>query len=450
MKRFFFSTVLALAFLVLSACQQNAERVSAAIPTAEITASPTKTATTTLTPTFTSFGIISVTSTPYPIPVVNLTQAVPEILKKGSVQGRLILNRDYHCAVVEICTSSDQTTMLDLSNYQEIGLKHLTGFSYHWGGGIAYPNTYSPNYENFVWSTDGNLIAVPCQPTFNKSHLCILETNSIEDEELSVESFILVAPDKNEYAGYGAITSITWTPNNDQLITEVDDIPDNPCLIDRSTKEVICGTSKIFSDFSETYQQILAKATNISWSPVDKEQLAFVFRGNTTKHPSGIYLADLANKTLEMLWKLPDGLLFAGILWHPNGENITFTTYEGQEREGIVEYGIKPNRTIRSINIYDKNTNDLFNATDVYLQLAGEISEKYRGSLPQIYIASWSLDEQYLLLEIECTSNDDAQRILGIFAYHVETNKLYKIRDFVELSTMPFRSHRLYPAAWTP
>lgn len=448
MKRFFFSTLLALAFLILSACQQNVEQVSISPPTAEITSSPTIKVTPTLLPTFTSSGIIRVTSTPYPIPDVNLAQAVPEILKKGSVQGRLILNRDYHCAVVEICTSSDQTTMLDLSNYQEIDLKHLTGFSYHWGGGIAYPNTYSPNYENFVWSTDGNFIAVPCQPVFNQSHLCVLEANSIESEDASIESFSLVDPDQNHFAGYGAIRHITWSPNNKQLITIVNNIPENPCLINRLAKDVICGASKVFSDFSETDQQILARATSISWSPVDKNQLAFVFRGGTTKYPSGIYLADLDIKTLDMLWKLPDGLLLAGILWCPNGENITFTTYEGQKREGIVEYGIKPNRTIRSINIYDKNTNELFNATDIYLQLAGEISEKYRGSLPQIYFASWSLDEQYLLLEIECTSNDDTQRILGIFAYHVETNKLYKIRGFVELSTMPFRNHRLYPA-WT-
>jgi hypothetical protein len=449
MKRYFLSAILISVFFILSACQQNAERVSTAAPTTNITASSTKTTTPTLLPTFTSSEIVCVTSTPYPIPDVNLAQAVPEILKKGSIQGRLILNRDYTCAYDKNCTSSDRTTMLHLSNYQEVDLKHLTGFSYHWGGGIAYPNSYSPNYENYVWSTDGNLIAVPCQPIFNKSHLCILEADSIKNEELSVESFILVDPDKNEYAGYGAIRSITWAPNNEQLITEVNDIPDNPCLIDRLTKEVICGARKIFSNFSETDQQILAKATNISWSPVDKNQLAFSFRGNTTKHPSGIYLADLENKTLEMLWKLPDGLLFAGILWNQNADNITFSTYEGQKSKEIFEYGVKPNRTIRTINVHNKNTNELFSATDIYLQIAGEISEKYRDSLPQIYLVSWSPDEQYLLVETICTSNDDKQRILGIFAYHIETNKLYKIRDFVELSTMPFRSHRLYPA-WTP
>ena len=140
MKRLLYITLIVLPIVILSACQQNTEQANTSTPTAKISVSPSAIATSTPLPTSTLADLTIPTSTPYPMPEVDFSQAIPPTIAPGTLQGKIILNRDYGKLGDDDYGDPDKTTLLYLNDYHEEYFKDITGFSYHWGGGAGFQN----------------------------------------------------------------------------------------------------------------------------------------------------------------------------------------------------------------------------------------------------------------------------------------------------------------------
>ena len=473
MKRFFFSTLFALGFLILSACQQNGEQVNTVTPTEAITASPTKTETITPSPTLAN----TKTPTPVPIPIVDYSQTIPPTLAPGRLQGKVIFNRNYNGYFHSDNDEQDATTILDLESLNKIYLtssQKLEDYfpqrgeykllSYSWGSGIAINTSYHPSFANYVWSNDGSKVAFPCL-TLTDTRICTSNTTSLQQGSFIVdsiaESFVIVPEiyvptESGGYfdarAGDGRVDSITWSPNDKNLLivaySRIEEKIKTPCLINQATKEVKCGAENIFLGFTHEEYQLLSLARNYSWSPVDETKLAFFLEYETEEFTPGIYLLDTKTKKVSLLKKRPQGFRFSldqKIIWDKNGNMLTFT-FHNITQDSV--FGTRYATTLASIQTNGENFSKLLDSTDVYKQIAGNIPEEYRDNLPLIYVSSWLPDEKHLLLEIKWRNPKNWQDyLLGIFLYDIETGQIIEVKSFELISVgTAFSAHRLFPS----
>ena len=278
------------------------------------------------------------TPTPYSLPIVNFLQAIPPTLAPGILQGKIIFNRDYDSLFDQSDYEDDATTILYLNDYHEEYFDEITRFSY-FGGAVLFPNaTYSPTFENFVWSHNGQHLAFP---VINRGvQLFILNSKYFESKkEIFEENLqrITISPTSwDDTTPNGSIRHISWSPNNQQVIIDMYSSKiSGPCIVDIPTEEVMCGM--LFGGFSQEENEIISATKAISWSPFDESKIAFVLQKDTETHKAGLYLLDLENTVLKLLWQIPVNTKYPwetpyplSPSWYENGERIAFSPETNQ------------------------------------------------------------------------------------------------------------------------
>ncbi len=252
------------------------------------------------------------------------------------------------------------------------------------------------------------------------------------------------------------MNSISWSPDNQELLAVAHPINgpkvQNPCLVQRKSKSVICGAENIFTGFTEHEYQLLSVVRSYAWSPIDKTQIAFILEFSIGQFKPGIYLLDNNEKQISILMEYPaESLRFdpnQKIIWSPDGKKLTFALYSDttqypNERNYFLE--------IVSIDISGKNFTLLFNTHDIYKKTAGIIPADFQDVFPIIYISSWLPDNEYILFEaVWKTPNILQDYLLGIFVYNIRTNETTKIKGIETISVgVAYQNHRLNPS-WAP
>lgn len=446
MKRFFFSTLLASTFLILSACQQNAEQVSTATPIAEFATSPTKTATITPSPT------LSNTKTPtlVPIPIVDFSQAIPPTLAPGILQGKIILNRDYSNFLVDNHSDEDKTAILFLNNYSKEYFDELTGYySYHWSSGTGFQNAnYSPTYENFVWSHDGKFLAFPVME--RGVQLFILNTEYLnKDIDEGLQKITLSPYHTEQPYPHGTVYKITWSPDNQHVIIHMYSgyyANTTYCLVNIQTEEIQCD---LFSwwPFSSEEREFFSHAQSMAWSPFDENKTTFISNENTESHKAGLYILDIETSEIKLLqqilptqkylWKrFPLPPYPTSPFWYDNGERIAFFPQKN---------------SLASVDTNGQNYQLLFNNRILYQKIAGLVPEEFQKTLPNIYSPTLSPDGKYIIFEVHWYADKQKSTDLlrGIFLFEIETKEIFLLQDFMSRPRMSLPGPFLRPS-WAP
>ena len=445
MKKNIISLLILFIVITLSACQQNTLSEISPTPTMKVLVSPSATETSIPLPTPTLVTLFPTsTPTPYSLPIVNFLQAIPPTIAPGTLQGKIILNRDYGKLGDDDYSDPDKTTLLYLNDYHEEYFKEITGFSY-WGGGAGFQNaTYSPTYENFVWSHDGKLLAFPVVHT--GVQLFILDTSYLHtDIEAGLQKITLSPYTLYDTSPNGFIRHISWAPNNQQIIVDVA-IPKfkGPCIIDVPTEEIRCGIFPLLLfPSTQEEQEVISLAKAITWSPIDKSQMAFILQEDTPTHKAGLYLLDSEKNILRHLWQIPVNTQYTfgppyptPPIWYVNGERILFS----------------PEKNVfASVDTNGKDYQLLFDNRILYQQIAGLVPKEYQETLPDIYSPSWSPDGNYVIFEVHWRTDWKKSLYLlrGIFLFEKETNKIFLLRDFISTRLIPFNGPFLKPS-WAP
>lgn len=408
----------------------------------------------TLTSRLTDGTLSPVTSTKAPhlsiaslTPTVTATVHMPQVRPfplEDELKGRIIFNYGF-------IVGDFDARILYLDSFQEVFFyaPHKYRISTYGNGfptrpGYFSAEKYRPSFQNFAWSNSGHYLAFPCANTEAEMQIemqvCIWDVHNLTYGEEVTPQII------EEYNIGDAIGSsdiyigdISWSASDNKLFFTIHPTDEHPgivkaiCFINRFTKEIDCEPIASFmSRYSREDGQSVSGLQAIKWSPFESKYLAL-------RDQSSLYLMNLEEETLSILWEIQKGFFQSDgkLLWYEDGKKVAFVV-DNEEN----------NNTAISVDILTKEVTYLFDYQDVYSQIAGIIPAEYHCKPTQIYISAFSPTERYLLFEIDIgydssfrplsIQNDQA---LGLFLYEMDTEKIYKVRDFVTNSYGDWRIH---------